>query len=304
MTSPCKKKTADLVIPMVTPLTKAGSLDDSAVERLVLHLAGAGADGLLLLGTTGEGPSVDAETRLRLIARARSVAPCHLRLYATALGNCLEAAAAEGQAVLELGAEAAVIQLPNYYPLGAEEQSDWLSKLVNCIAGPVLLYNIPASVHSSIALEVVKRLSEHEYVLGIKDSEYDSTRQKALIELFRNRGDFRVFTGAGPYMLDALMAGADGIVPGFGNIVPGLYRRLVDSACAGNDGVARLTWQSIELVTSLFGHDGMRVSPIVGQKALLSREGLCGPTVAPPLIRAQANSLSQLYSAMDGLQVA
>lgn len=276
------KRFQGVVVPMVTPFTAEGLVDEPAVCRILDHLAEAGVAGVLLLGTTGEDASVPLPQRGRLVEVAAAHARGRLTLYAgisdNSLAHCLEAA----EAYQALGVDALVARLPTYYDLAPADMLAFYQALLTHLTGPLVLYNIPITTHMSLPLEVVETLSEHPQVVGIKDSENNLPRFTELLQRLGGRSDFSVFCGTGAYFDQALARGADGFVPTAGNLVPRLCQQLYESAERGE--LAALAGCQEQLLGAARLYGAGRLGHTYGRlKAAMGVWGLCEAYVLPPL---------------------
>ena len=111
-----------VIVPMITPLTTGGEVDQAAIERLVTHLLASGVDGIFVLGSSGEGPWLTASQRQQVIGQTVRVAAGRVPILAGALepstGRTLEAI----RLAEDAGADAVVLTSPYYFPVGAAAQ--------------------------------------------------------------------------------------------------------------------------------------------------------------------------------------
>lgn len=273
-----------VVVPMVTPFTEDGQVDEPAVRRLVDHLVRGGIGGILLLGTTGEAASMEARERLRLVETAVAHIARRVRVFAGISDDSLAAAAATAKAYRELGVDAFLAHVPSYYPLGAAEVHAWFERLADRVPAPLFLYNIPMTTHVSIPEDVVEALSRHANIAGIKDSEYDAARMERLLARFRGRPDFAYFVGPSVMAKRGLELGADGIVPGVGNLLPRTSQRLFEAARAGDHAAAGEAQQRLKRIGDTYQAGRSVTHAIALLKAALAALGLCRPVVLPPLL--------------------
>ncbi|MFL7793280.1 MAG: dihydrodipicolinate synthase family protein [Anaerolineae bacterium] len=274
-----------VTVPMVTPVTPDGSLDEPAVRRVVDHMVAGGVHGIFVLGTTGENTSVPLAMRERLVAAAVKHVAGRARTYAGVSANCLADSVAVAKACAPLGVDAVVAHLPTYYELNAEEQFAYFNALVDRIDLPLVLYDIPVTTHMTIPVEVVERLSRHPNVVGIKDSSGDIGRLTVLLErLGDSRPDFAVIVGASILAAQGLALGADGFVPSQGNLVPALCRALYDCAIAGDREAAEAYQEQLNALTRLFVEGRSLAQSLGALKAMMGALGLCGSDVLPPLL--------------------
>ena len=162
-------KYSGVVVPMVTPFTPAGGIDEPAVGRIVDHLIGSGIGGIFPLGTTGESASIHSNDRRQLVAATVKHVNDRATVYAGISGNCFRESVDAAAAYKALGVAAVVAHMPSYYPLSDAEIEAYFLRLADSVALPLVLYNIPATTHHSISLDSVDRLRKHANIVAIKD---------------------------------------------------------------------------------------------------------------------------------------
>jgi 4-hydroxy-tetrahydrodipicolinate synthase len=283
MTDSTAQRFRGVVVPLVTPFTPAGDIDEAAVCRLLDHLIAGGVAGVLLLGTSGEDASLAPGERLRLVSRAAAHAGRRLTLYAGISANCLALSVEAAEAYLALGVDALVARLPTYYVLSPAEQHAYYRALLARIDGPLLLYNIPITTHMSLPLDVIEALSAHPKVAGIKDSENNLPRFQDLLARLGGRPDFAIFCGTGAYFARALAAGADGYVPTAGNLLPAVCQDLYLANLRGDPDAAARCERLLHAVADLYGRGRLLGQTYGAIKTMLGVWNICSPDVLPPL---------------------
>ncbi|GIX49954.1 MAG: hypothetical protein KatS3mg132_148 [Limisphaera sp.] len=188
------EKWQGVVVPMVTPVTAEGRLDEAVVDTMVGFLVEHGVDGLFVLGTTGEGASVPREDALRLVRRVVTCAAGRVPVYA-GLGELTDPRGGDGNAYLERGASVLVARPPVQLPAG--QLPGWTEDLLNSLEGPVMLYNIPTLNGVSVPLELLEAWVGHPRLVGIKDSENDAARLRRLLERLGGPAGFLDLCGRG-----------------------------------------------------------------------------------------------------------
>ena len=307
------KKYHGVVVPMVTPVTEKGQLDVAAVERIIKFFAQAGVSPLLM-GTTGEGNSVSQADGLLLVETAVKAAREALTvpekegvaegrgglnamtIYAGLTGNCFAEQVAQAEAYTQAGADVIVATLPTYYALTAEQMENYYLGLANHITGPLMLYNILATTHMSIPVEVIRRLADHPNIVGLKDSERDLERMAQCIDLARGRADFAYFCGWAAQSARSLELGGDGIVPSTGNFVPELFRQLYDAAVAGDMATANRLQDETNETAKIYQKDRTLGQSLTALKVMMQTKGLCEPWMLMPLTRLAAEEEAAIAS--------
>lgn len=269
---------------MVTPFTEDGKIDANGVVNLVDHLASHGVHAFAG-GTTGESASVAKAQKRALVKEAVAAAKGRCTVYAGIGGNCLEESVEEAKAYHDVGAEAVVATMACYYPVEADAMLRFFEAMADAVPLPLILYNIPATTHLSIPIDVVERLSHHPNIAGFKDSERGLERIDAATNLWRERSDFSYLIGWAVQSQYAMKSGADGLVPSSGNLVPAVYKAIVDATLKGDEAAATKAQQKGDAVSALYQKDRLLGPSLAAFKVMLSAYGLCGPDVLPPLYR-------------------
>ena len=272
-----------VIVPMVTPFTSNGNIDEAAVRRVVEHLIAGGVQGIFVLGTTGEAVSISREERQVLVMTAVEATAGRVTTYAGISANCFQESVAAARAYGQMGIDAAAAHPPFYYPLSDQEIETWFRELADAIPLPLLLYNIPQTTHNSIPLDVVERLSSHANIVGIKDSANDVQRLDELLRRVGNRDDFSVLMGAGSLYSHGLTKGAQGVVPSMGNLDPVACRALYDAAKSGNQTETERVHQAMLALAGQYQQGRLLGESLSVLKAMMAERGLCGPTMLPPL---------------------
>jgi 4-hydroxy-tetrahydrodipicolinate synthase len=281
------KKYRGVVVPMVTPVTKEGSLDTEAVVRIIEFFAQAGVSPLLM-GTTGEGNSVSPKDGLLFVETAVKAAQRRITIYAGLTGNCFSEQLAQAEAYTKAGADVIVATLPTYYALTPEQMENYYRMLADSIKGPLMLYNILATTHMSIPVDVIRRLADHPNIVGLKDSERDLERMAQCIAIAKDRDDFCYFCGWAAQSAHSLELGGDGIVPSTGNFVPEMFQQLYEAAIAGDMATANRLQDETNEIAKIYQKDRTLGQSLTALKVMMQTKGLCEPWMLMPLTRLSA----------------
>ncbi|MCD8262229.1 MAG: dihydrodipicolinate synthase family protein [Bacteroides sp.] len=282
-----KNEYKGVVVPMVTPVTDKGEIDRQAVTR-IMELFTARNISPLLMGTTGEGNSVSKAQSEILVKTAAEAGKGRVVIYACLNGCCTAEHIEYANRYHKLGADVIVATLPSYYALTDEQIYDYYKTLADNITAPLMLYNIKATTHMSIPLEIVARLMEHPHIVGLKDSERDEERMQKCLEMAAGRDDFAYFIGWAAQCANALKLGADGIVPSTGNFVPEMFADLYKAALAGNHKEAQRLQQETDAIAKIYQADKILGQSLAALKVMMKTRGLCEPHMLSPLTRLSA----------------
>ncbi len=272
-----------VIVPMVSPFAGDHSVDKEAVVRICESFVRNGVS-VFALGTTGEGDSMSASQKETLLKYVVKEAKGKIKIYAGLTGNSLYQSMEDARKYTDLGAEFLVAKLPSYYPIDEPQMLHYFGILADSVQLPLYLYNIPSTTHNSIPLEVLEKLSYHPNIAGTKDSERDPARLDESIRLWGKREDFDLLIGWAAMSVYGLTRGANGIVPGTGNLTPDLYAQLVESVRVGDETLAMQLQERTNLVSALY-QQGMSLSQsIAALKVLMKMKGLCSGEVLPPML--------------------
>ena len=293
-------KYSGVVVPMVTPVTESGDIDTAAVERIIRSFADAGVHALIM-GTTGEGNSLSPDQAIVLVRSAVGAAAGKITLYAGLSGCSTRQHIEMANEYHRLGADVIVPTLPGYYALTDEQMYRYYQTVADRATAPVMLYNIKATTHMSIPVEIVKRLSEHPNIVGLKDSERDLDRMDACLEIASGNPGFSYFAGWAAQSANALAKGADGIVPSTGNFVPHLFRDLYQAGIGGEGETARSLQQQTDGIAKIYQSDRTLGQSLAALKVMMGTKGLCGPGMLSPLTRLTEHEEQDIVAKTSGI---
>ena len=289
-----------VVVPMVTPVTPAGQLDEPAVDRLVEYLIAGGVEGIFVLGTTGEGVSVPRASRCKLVEWTAAKVRRRVKVYA-GIGDMHPNDLQAGNEYFHAGADAVVARPPIAFP--EDQLLPWFQSLLDGLEGPLVLYNMPAMTHVSIPLEVVGKLLGHPRLAGIKDSENNPKRLETLLKLYGGDPKFSIFVGVGALMAQGLKQGAEGIVPSVGNLIPEVCHHLCACAERGEWSEAQQCAERMSAVAAMYQKGRTLGESLAALKAALAFRGLCEPYMLPPLLPLTDSERDGLRRQMDQLRL-
>jgi 4-hydroxy-tetrahydrodipicolinate synthase len=275
----------------VTPFDDTGRPDH---EQLITHLEGLaeqGCHGVLVSGTTGEGPSLSAGEREELFRRSAS-ARNRLRILAGTGAASIEDTIRLTRAAFDAGLDAAVILPPFFYRFPTVEGVyRFYSAVIEQAVpgdGSVFLYYNPTVCDVPITLPLIERLRDRfpDQVVGIKDSSGEWEYNQALCQI---DPAFLVFVGSDALLSANLRAGGAGAITGLANLVPGLLRRVYD--LHGQQEEVEEAQQALN--NARLQLNGLSRIPAI--KALLRLKGtISSDAVRPPLSPLTSSEMAEL----------
>jgi len=284
------------VLPaLVSPVHRDGSADESGIRRLVDHVISAGVHGLLALGSTGEGASLGERIRWQVLKSVIEAGAGRVPVICGVAQPHLDAARAEIAATWRLGADAALVAPPFYYPTDQATVRAFYRRLAADSKIPLLLYNIPQFTKIVAEPTTVAELATEGTIAGIKDSSRDFEYFENVRLATRSLEHFRMFTGSDTMLLASLAMGGAGTICGAANVAPSWVVRVFDDFRRGDWDSARADQEAlIELVTAL--RAGVFPASI---KAALHLQGICEPWPAPPTAALDDAATARLRESLD-----
>lgn len=277
-----KKKFSGIIVPAVTPLTGALEIDPDGVENLFSFFY-THTISPFILGTTGESASLPLRVKedyVRLAAKNKKEGTL---LYAGISSNVLKESVEFAFFCADHGVDAVAATLPSYYALSTAQMKRYFITLADVSPLPIIIYNIPATTHMSIPLELIDELSHHPNIVATKDSERSDERLQQSLALWKDREDFGHFLGWAARSAAALKGGSDGLIPSTGNLVQWIYSDMLTAAENGD-------WEKAEAMQLLSDQYGAvyQANRTLGEslwslKVLMESAGICSATVMPPL---------------------
>lgn len=283
-----------LGVALATPFTSSGALDLPAFRRLVRHVA-AHAEVLVVLGTTGEAPTVHGAERDELILAALEESGGR-RVVAGTGSNDTAAAAALTRRAQELGAHGALVVTPYYNKPTSKGLALHYRALADAAPGlPLIAYNVPGRTALNVLPAGLALLWENPQVVAVKES---SGNLAQIAEIARTLPSGKqLLSGDDGFALASIAVGAVGLTSVLGNLLPKEAKALVDAARAGRMEEARaLHFRLLPLMDALF----LESSPIP-LKSALRLMGLAGDTLRLPLSPAEPATVARLTLALRDL---
>ncbi len=287
-----------IFLPNPTPFDEAGDLDLTGLRANITKWNATGIAGYVMLGSTGERVHLNEREYLEVIAAARDEVgrAADLKFIVGAGQQSTRETINETKRVAASGAvDAFLLITPHFYRPSITQSAllDHYQSVADACPAPVILYSMPALTGVKIEPETAARLSEHENIIGLKDSSADLAGLQKTIELVRD--DFAVLTGNGTVLHGALTAGATGGILAVGCVAPDLCLEIFQAVHNGdNDRALELQSSLTPLamaVTTKYG--------IGGLKAALEMRGYVGGAVRAPLRAAGDEARAEIRECLS-----
>ena len=285
------------LVAIVTPMFEDGNLDIPTLHQLIDFHINAGTDGIVIVGTTGESPTVDIDEHCLLIKETVARVAKRIPVIAgTGANSTKEAIELTAKAKL-LGADACLLVTPYYNKPTQEGLYQHFSAVAAAVDIPQILYNVPGRTSCDMSNDTVLRLAAIPNIVGIKDATGAIDRGTDL--LLRAPKDFAVYSGDDATALSLMLLGGHGVISVTANAAPKLMHDMCTAAASGEAFKAR------EINAKLFGlHQKLFVeanpTPI---KWVLVQMGLIRNGIRLPLVGLSAIHEVTLRAAMQSAEL-
>ncbi|MDS1142440.1 4-hydroxy-tetrahydrodipicolinate synthase [Pusillimonas sp. SM2304] len=222
------------MVALITPMLPDGSLDFDAYRKLIDWHAEQGTDGLVVVGTSGESPTVTVEEHVELIKVAVEHAAGRLPVIAGIGGNSTSEAIELSQHAKQVGAQAGLSVVPYYNKPTQEGLYQHFKAIAEAVDLPAILYNVPGRTVADMSNDTILRLAQVPGIIGVKDATGDIGRGALLVR--DAPAGFQVFSGDDATAAALMLLGGRGNISVTANVAPKLMHELCMAAIQG-DGV-------------------------------------------------------------------
>lgn len=239
------------LVALITPMHPDGTLDLNSYRQLIDWHVEQGTNGIVVVGTTGESPTVNMDEHAELISVAVKHAAGRLPVVAGVGGNSTAEAIELSRHAMQVGANAGLSVVPYYNKPTQEGLYQHFRTVAEKIELPTLLYNVPGRTVASIDNSTVVRLASIPNIIGIKDATGDIAAGARLISKVPE--DFVVLSGDDPTAAALILLGGRGNISVSANIAPKLMSQLCAAALDGKVALTReINSKLISLNQALF----------------------------------------------------
>jgi len=220
------------MVALVTPMKPDGALDLDAYRALIDWHVKEGTDALVVVGTTGESPTVSVDEHAELIRIAVEHAAGRIPVIAGTGANSTVEAIHLSRRAKEVGAHAGLSVVPYYNRPTQEGLYRHFKAIVEAVDLPTILYNVPGRSVADMSHDTMLRLSDVPGIIGVKEATGDIGRGALLLS--EAPAGFQVFSGDDPTAAALMLLGARGNISVTANVAPRMMHDLCAAALAGD----------------------------------------------------------------------
>lgn len=280
------------IVAIVTPMHEDGSLDLPRLRSLIDFHVKEGTDGIVVVGTTGESPTVTVDEHCELIRVAVEHCAGRVPVIAGTGANSTAEAVELARFAAQAGANAHLSVVPYYNRPTQEGLYRHFRTIAEAVELPLILYNVPGRTVADLANDTVLRLAEVPNIVGLKDATGNLDRACDLVE--RAPAEFALYSGDDMTSAAFLMLGGHGVISVTANVAPRAMHALCAAAAAGDMRTLRATNAGL---TGLHRDLFCEANPIPVKWAV-ARMGLIGDGLRLPLTPLSAAHHERVRAAM------
>lgn len=280
------------LVAIVTPMHEDGRLDFARLRSLIDFHVAEGTDGIVIVGTSGESPTVDVEEHCELIRVSVEHAAGRIPVIAGTGGNSTSEAIELGEFAAKAGADAHLSVVPYYNKPTQEGLYQHFRTIAEAVDLPMVLYNVPGRTVADMANDTTLRLAQIPNIIGVKDATGSIERLCDMVE--RAPKDFALYSGDDMTTAAFMLLGGHGAISVTANVAPRLMHEMCVAALAGDVARARaINARLLKLHGDLF----CEANPIPVKWAV-ARMGLMEGGIRLPLTRLSEQFHERVEHAM------
>jgi len=236
---------------MVTPFDGQGRVDYEQAKKLALALVNSGSDGILVVGTTGESPTLTQEEEQCLFAEVKSiVGERGSVITGTGSNNTAEAIKTTKEAE-KIGVDACLLVVPYYNKPTQEGLYQHFKTIAQSTNLPCIIYNVPSRTVTNLSADTLIRLSQVDNIIGVKEASGNLDQVSKIIEGAKE--GFLVWSGNDSDTLPILALGGYGVISVISHLVGNQVKEMIDSFINGKtDEAAKMHRHLLPLVNAMF----------------------------------------------------
>ncbi|MEE9272091.1 MAG: 4-hydroxy-tetrahydrodipicolinate synthase [Robiginitomaculum sp.] len=285
-----------LYTAIITPFLADGQFDAPAFSRICKQQIDAGVDGIVVLGTTGESPTVSHSECEMIMAKAVEIIKGQTTVIAGTGSNCTREAIELSRSAEKVGIDALLSVTPYYNKPSQDGMFQHFSAIADSVNIPIILYNIQGRCGVNLETKTLLRLAKHPNIVAVKEASGNMAQIKDVINSVPDY--FSVLSGDDNLTLDIMRMGGNGVISVLSNVLPKPMKALVNTANAKD-------WQQAQILhdqmTNLFSDCFIEPNP-QPIKTLMAEMGLCAPIFRLPMVEMSAQNKQKILASWSAYQ--
>lgn len=286
-----------VITAMVTPFNSDFTVNYELAGKMARHLIQSGSDGLVVAGTTGEGPTLTREEKIKLYRVVVDEVGGRAPVIANTGGNSTAESIALSLAAQNVGVDGVMLVVPYYNKPSQEGLYQHFKAVSESIDLPMVIYNVPGRTSANILPQTIQRLAQLSNIVAIKEACGNMDQISELRRLMPE--DFAIYSGDDSLLLPILALGGKGVISVASHLAGERMQEMIDAFHSGNTTLAaNIHLELYPLLKGMF----VTVNPVPIKCALNLTGWLVGrPRL--PLVEATENEKECISSLLKGLQL-
>jgi len=237
------------LVAIVTPMFENGEIDYASFDKLIEWHIQEGTRGIVVVGTSGESPTVSVDEHSQLIEHAVNTVSKRIPVIAGTGANSTAESIDLASFAQRVGEDYSLSVVPYYNKPSQEGLYQHFRKIAESVSMPHILYNVPGRTVADLSNDTTLKLSEIDNIVGIKDATGNMARA---VDLLRRRpDDFATYSGDDATFMACMMLGAEGVISVTANVAPSTVQKICEGVLSSNYADAVRLNNSISLLNEV-----------------------------------------------------
>jgi len=286
-----------LITAMVTPFDEHGKVDYGQARKLANALLDSGSDGLVITGTTGEGPTLSSEEKIRLYAEVKEAIGGRGAVIAGTTDNDTAKSIELSTEAASVGADALLLTVPAYNKPPQEGLYQHFKAIAGSTKLPCILYNVTSRTSLNMTDETTIRLSHIDNIVGVKEAGSDMDQITRIIDGAHD--GFRVWSGNDNETFQIMATGGYGVVSVLSHLVGSQIKQMMGYLLEGDvEKAAAEHRRLLPLFKVMF-----IVSNPIPIKHALNQVGFNVGETRLPLVPPDEKSVAQIHKVLENYEI-
>jgi 4-hydroxy-tetrahydrodipicolinate synthase len=280
------------MVALITPFNEDGSVNYAKVKELVQWHIDEGTDGIVVLGTTAETPTLNQDEKDMIVKTAIEVADGRIPIIVGSGSNNTLSSRDQSIKYQNMGADGLLVITPYYNKTNKKGMIQHFKTIADAVSIPIILYNVPGRTGCSLTYEAVKELSQHKNIIGIKEASGNISFVSKVSKLICD--DFTVYSGNDDMIVPLMSLGGAGVISVFANILPKETHLMTKAYLDGDVEKARkMQLRYLDFINALF----IETNPIPIKEAM-NQAGMNVGGYRLPLYEMEEGTKNRLIETM------